>query len=257
MALTEERVAAMIAGSTANLETHWNEKFGSFLVQGQDQGAIVQGVVVTRQEEMVNSQKRISDIVDGFNASCAELERLTRLASSQTSDLDSRLKKLMDDMNNFAAENQAAMTQMQAPGVIVKDDALKEFADLRGNLETWANGLKQELADKMAGTGGAVPNDGRRLMGATNVNGIHKKEVTVWKRPEVFDKSGFRHWIQAFDLQLEEIHKFKYAEQALGQIKRSKVEITPQVLNSCVATLNLATEGVNGSLGADDTTDSE
>ena len=47
--------------------------------------------------------------------------------------------------------------------------------------------------------------------------------MAVWKLPESLGKAGFRHWIQAVDLQLEVIHKFKYAGQVLDQVERSKI----------------------------------
>ena len=51
--------------------------------------------------------------------------------------------------------------------------------------------MKKEMADKPAG--GPASKEGRWRMGATNINGIVKKELAVWKLPEVLDKSGFRH----------------------------------------------------------------
>ena len=94
-------------------------------------------------------------------------------------------------------------------------------------------------------------------MGATNISGIGQKEAAVWKLLEALDRCRLRHWIQAVDSQLEVIHKFKCAGQVLDQIKRSKVEVTPKVLETSVETANFAHEGVGGSPGIDIATDWE
>ena len=109
----------------------------------------------------------------------------------------------------------------------------------------------------MTGTGITVPKDGRAFVGATNINGIDNKKVAVGKLPENLDKSGFRHWIQAVDLQPEVIHRFRYTEQVLDQIKRSKVEIAATVLVACLETVNLGIDSRIDSMGFDTTTDWE
>ena len=53
--------------------------------------------------------------------------------------------------------------------------------------------------------------------------------------PEELSKRDLRHWIDAVSTQLEMVHKWKHADLVLDRVKRSKVEITRDVLTSCVA----------------------
>ena len=64
---------------------------------------------------------------------------------------------------------------------------------------------------------------------------MDKKEVAVWKLPEVATKVQFRHWANAMDIQLEAIHGWKCADYALNRIKRSDGEIDAKVLERCLA----------------------
>ena len=60
-------------------------------------------------------------------------------------------------MNNSANAHQAAISQVQTVATQIKDEAAIEFDKLRGHLETCANGLKKEMADKVFGP--AAPKD--------------------------------------------------------------------------------------------------
>ena len=83
--------------------------------------------MTTHQAALVDSQGRIANIVDEFNGKvqrfdpqAAELDLRTTLACSKTNDLDARLKKLTDDVNNLAAASQTALTLMQDVVITVK-----------------------------------------------------------------------------------------------------------------------------------------
>ena len=57
----------------------------------------------------------------------------------------------------------------------------------------------------------------------------------MWKLPDSLSKADFRHWNDSVCVQLEMIHRWKHADLVLDRIKRSEVEITPDVLTQCVA----------------------
>ena len=66
-------------------------------------------------------------------------------------------------------------------------------------------GLKKQLDDKIGETSKGNmqafgDSDNRAL-------GVDKKGVAVWRLADNLDKSSFRHWIEAVDVQLEHIHK--------------------------------------------------
>ena len=67
MALTEERIAEMVEAAITRpmgLEAKLDESLGSFLVQGQEQVAAMGLVGTSHQAELLNSQERISGIVN-------------------------------------------------------------------------------------------------------------------------------------------------------------------------------------------------
>ena len=65
-------------------------------------------------------------------------------------------------------------------------------------------------------SGAAAPKDAFVHKG----NSIHidKMEHVACNVSESLHKSGFRHWVEVVDLQLEEICKFKHANAVLDQI---------------------------------------
>ena len=55
------------------------------------------------------------------------------------------------------------------------------------------------------------------------------------KLPEELDKSSFRQWDDAVDMQLEMVHDFKNASFVLSQVRRSKVVIHKPVLETLLS----------------------
>ena len=68
---------------------------------------------------------------------------------------------------------------------------------------------------------------------------IDKKNIAVWKLPEDLDKLSFRHWVDAVDQQLEAVHGFKHASFAMKEICHSNVEITSDIVHTCIEKANV------------------
>ena len=61
----------------------------------------------------------------------------------------------------------------------------------------------------------------------------------MWKVPEEVDKTAFRHWIEAVDMQLELVHGLNFASFVLNHVRRAKVAVDREVLASCIVAAKL------------------
>ena len=98
-----------------------------------------------------------------------------------------------------------------------RTDTELELNKSKGDIEKWLELAKAHI-DGQGVSGGF----GKR----SPHKGIDKKEIGVWKLQEELDKSSFRHWDDAVDLQPEMVHDLKHAGFVLNHIRRSKVAIT-------------------------------
>ena len=146
-------------------------------------------------------------------------------------DLDSRLSTLNEQMNMLGRDAKIAIDKVAADAEVTKADILKESEFRKVEMTQWSDGFKDQSGPP--GLGG-----GKGRGGGTDKN-IDKKEIAVWKIPDDVDKTGFRHWVKAVDMQLELVHGMEFASFVLNHIRRAKVAIDVDVLSACVVAANL------------------
>lgn len=74
--------------------------------------------------------------------------------------------------------------------------------------------------------------------GGSRERGIDKNKVSVWKLLAELDKTAFRYWVDAVDLQLEPVHGLKFAIFVLNHVRHAKVAVDQDVLELCIAAAN-------------------
>ena len=114
-------------------------------------------------------------------------------------------------------------------------DIIKEFEFRKVEITKWFD----EFKDKSGPPGFGGGSDVKFGEGGDREKGIDKKEIAVWKLPEEVDKTAFRHWIEAVDMQLELVHGLKFASFVLNHVRRAKVAIHAEVLMSCIVAAKL------------------
>ena len=66
----------------------------------------------------------------------------------------------------------------------------------------------------------------------------------MWRLADSTDKASFRHWIEAVDVQLEHVHKWRHSDYVLNRVERSAEPITAGVLARCIVEASLDIERV-------------
>ena len=123
-----------------------------------------------------------------------------------------------------------AIDKVEADALMTKADIIKKFGFRKVEITKWFDEFKDKSGPPGFG-GGSVGKFGE---GGNREKGIDKKEIALWKLPEEVDKTAFRHWIEAVDMQLELVHGLKFASFVLNHVRRAKVAIDAEVLTSCI-----------------------
>ena len=177
---------------TANLDFRFgqqDEKYGSILEQAMAANTAIKESIGKHEAELHRNADRVSEIVDNANKVKAELEAMTpALVASfasqdeKSTNLNDRLVKLTDDINEYAtsAKAQLAENQMlagklgeglQAFAEQAKLIAMAEINELKLQIQDWAKGLQQRINE--GGGGQGTFRDGPK---ETRASGIDKKK---------------------------------------------------------------------------------
>ena len=119
MALTEERVVELIQIEIQKTEN----ALAKYLDDGKVQLGEVQKYVQAHNLEIVDQQKRISEMISGLNLKFAEISTSMTERGTETVDLDTRLKKLTEDIDGFAGRSVSAINEVKDAVLVVKTDA--------------------------------------------------------------------------------------------------------------------------------------
>ena len=147
----------------------------------------------------------------------------------------------MDEHSGSAAKLFQQVDELIAT---MRNETTSNFNEMAKRVELMVEGARAQMGKEGAPGGG----DRERASGGGG-RGIDKKEVSVWKPPEELDRMAFRHWSDAIDVNLELVHGFRHAGFVMNQIRRSKVEITKPVFETCVAQANVDVEQFYKGLG--------
>ena len=159
---------------TANLDFRFgqqDEKYGAVLQQAIATNEAIKATIEAHDIELGRNAERVSDLVKEANKVRSDVEGMTpaleasfEAQNSKSEDLNGRLVKLTDDMNNYAAEakaqlegSQAMVSQLGAGLQMVADQAksaaMTEINELKTQLQDWARGKQQRIGEGSGGQG--------------------------------------------------------------------------------------------------------
>ena len=107
---------------------------------------------------------------------------------------------------------------------------------MKKEINTWSASAKDQLQQPPG-----LPGAGGKGKGGSDGGGkgMDKKEIAVWNLPEELDKSAFRHWVDAVDVQLEKVHGLKWTSFVLNHVRRAKVAIDADVVSACIVSATI------------------
>ena len=149
-----------------------------------------------------------------------------------------------EQMNLLGCDANNAIDKVAADAEVTKNDIIKESEFRNIEMTQWFDGFKDQSGPPGLGSG--------KGKGGGMDKNIDKKEIAVWKIPDDVDKTGFRHWVEAVDMQLELVHGTKFASFVLNHIRRAKVAIDAEVLTSCVVAAKLDISKAQTDMKVDD-----
>ena len=234
----EAYVKETIAGQEYLLESRLQQA-KDFVEQLDLKTALVNTKAEQLRTEVDNAHERLAGVVTEMNKIKTVIEgKFDGIQVDIKSEWDRRqaevdiafvqIKEAFDEIRAAAG---AELAEIKAAAGVefaqVAQTGKDSIEALRNHIEFWATGFEKKMERKV---GSGDFGRGERPESSKGMR-MDKKEVQVWKLADKVEKTDFRHWLDAIDVQLEAVHQFKYPELILKRVRMCEEEITDDVHN--------------------------
>ena len=204
---------------------------GTVLLQTQQAGVECVQKIRELDARAADADSRMAERVNEVNALKAAIEKIHADASSEFEQVRAT-QQVSEEESEANVDSKIAhlVEKMVVKFRDLEAHATKEVATMHENLRIWTEQFERSHLTAPPGIGDTLGmGHGRRAKSS-----LDKKDLAVWRLEDNVDKLKFRHWIEAVENNLEQVHGWDRAAEVLDRVRRQTAEVDQKKLESIV-----------------------